>query len=100
MTVTPEKMAVVVFKSPRASVQPFTWTCGGKPLPQQDGYKYLGLPFTSTHGVAGLCLNCSGGGTPRTACCGRDTEGYSSLCHHTHAGAASNYSAANGLLCQ
>jgi len=48
MTVSPEKTAVVVFKSPRASVQPFTWTCGGKPLPQQDGCKYLGLPFTRT----------------------------------------------------
>ena len=37
MTVSPEKTAVVVFKRPRAKVQPFTWTCGDNPLPQRDG---------------------------------------------------------------
>ncbi len=54
MQISAEKTAVVVFGSTRRKAPiVHSWTCGGMPLQQRDSYKYLGLLFTSKHGVAG-----------------------------------------------
>ena len=54
MQISAEKTAVVLFKAARRQdATPHVWPCSGRPLQQKDAKKYLGLPFTSSHGVAG-----------------------------------------------
>ncbi len=57
MTVSQEKTAVVVFKRIRDKAPDGgSWQCGGSLLRKQDAYKYLGIVFSSTRGVAGSML--------------------------------------------
>ena len=55
MTSSPPKTAVVVFRSkPHKAAWEHTWTCAT--MQQCDAWKYLGLLFTATRGVAGGML--------------------------------------------
>ena len=66
MTISPAKTAVVVFRSKSHKAAEHTWTCDGAPPQQCNAWKYLGLVFTPTRGVAGSMLRFSGG---KPGCC-------------------------------
>ncbi len=59
MAISPAKTAAVVFRSKmHKAAWDHIWTCGCTPLQQCDAWKYLGLVFIATRGVAGAPAAC------------------------------------------